>query len=89
MIIFADSSDPVQARHFVVRDLDPICLTLMKLLKQYIAKKLILKKISRRQKSMKKFPPGIGFKLLYTNAESTITSWASLHFFEGSIVIDD
>ena len=55
---FANRLDPDQARQKVGPDFDPICLTLRWYSRKNFLKKLILKKISRRQKSMKNFPRG-------------------------------
>ena len=49
LITFESSLDPDQARHFVGPDLDPICSTLRWYSCKNFSKKLILKKISRRQ----------------------------------------
>ena len=56
LITFANNLDPDQARQNVGPDLDPICLTLLWYSWKNFSKNLILKKISRRQKSMQNFP---------------------------------
>ena len=60
LITFANRLDPDQARQNVGPDLDPNCLTLKWYSKKNFSKMLILKKISRRQKSMKIFSGGWG-----------------------------
>ena len=53
LLTFANSLDPGQAQWFVGPDLDPKCLTLRWYYwKKFLKKKMILKKISRRQISM-------------------------------------
>ena len=57
LITFANSLDPDQARQNVGPDLDQNCLTLWSYSWKNFSKKLILKKISRRQKKREtKFP---------------------------------
>ena len=56
MITFANSFEPDQTRLKVGSDLDPNCLTLRwYFLNRIFSKKLILTKISRRQKSMQNY----------------------------------
>ena len=52
LITFTNSLDPDQAQQNVGPDLDPNCMTLWWYSSKNFAKKLILEKISRRQKSM-------------------------------------
>ena len=56
LITFANSLGPDQDRQNVSPDLDPNCLTLIVLLKEFFLKKLTLKKVSRRQQKYEKLP---------------------------------
>ena len=60
---FANSLNQDQARQNVGPDLVPNYLTLWWYSRNYFSKKLILKKISRRQKSTTNFPGGKEFKI--------------------------
>ena len=64
LYLLASTFDPDQAQQNITPDLDPKCLTLWLYFWKNFSKKLILKKISRGQKSGKDFPGGKEMKEL-------------------------
>ena len=80
LIMFANSLEPDQARHNVGPDVDPNCLILWLYSWKNFLKKLILKKISRRQKT--KITQHAKCSLLWPNCRA----WSGSKLFDTLIV---
>ena len=92
---FSNNLYPDQAWQNVRPDLDPNCLTLWWYSWKNFLKNLFLKKISRRQKSMKYFPVGKELKTIYClilggkrrPCDETYTSYVCSHLTKPGTIL--